>query len=281
MPFTDADPATEANAQRLSVVVAKCCGEERLEVYVAWAHTYDHEKSPRPTGETFESECAELLSRELFIYLDLCGSTGAGRMLQVAEDNLIDVMFITPSWRTGSRVARGHAANGLMHEVRFTDEADLVTSLRPALRQLSGRLEFRHSRWPSRNIPPGCARRIRIARERLGLTRDALAKDLGVHVELVRAIEEGTTVPSLYAMRVLAQVLRMLPGDLQEPGAVGSQKELEEGAIRAFWLAHNLPMGDYVEFQEALEDRGRDGAGAISDAEIRFLYELWLKDRNA
>lgn len=78
-------------------------------------------------------------------------------------------------------------------------------------------------RQPARKAPPAKRARVTVseeivedyasiikeARERMGLTRDALAAMLGVKVSVVRRIEEGSLAPTIDLARKLEKILKV------------------------------------------------------------------------
>lgn len=81
---------------------------------------------------------------------------------------------------------------------------------------------------------------VKEARERAGLTRDALAAMLGVKVSIVRRIEEGTLTPTIDLARKMERILRV---KLVEE-VVKDQKE--RGEVE-FW---EETLGDVAVFKD-------------------------------
>jgi len=84
------------------------------------------------------------------------------------------------------------------------------------------------------------ARRIREARERMGLTRDTLAAMLGVKVSVVRRIEEGALVPPVDLAEKIEKTLKV---KLLSPV---EEEEYSRGESREW----NQTLGDVAVFKE-------------------------------
>jgi len=81
---------------------------------------------------------------------------------------------------------------------------------------------------------------VREARERAGLTRDALAAMVGVKVSVIRRIEEGTLVPPVDLARKLERVLKVKLIEVVDEGA------LRGAGVGAGW---EPTLGDVVVFK--------------------------------
>ncbi|MCX8181043.1 MAG: multiprotein bridging factor aMBF1 [Thermofilaceae archaeon] len=81
---------------------------------------------------------------------------------------------------------------------------------------------------------------IREARERMGLTRDALAAILGVKVSVIRRIEEGSLAPTIELAHKIERILRV---KLVE-------KVIEERKGRGEAGAWETTLGDVAVFKE-------------------------------
>jgi len=111
-------------------------------------------------------------------------------------------------------------------------------SRRPAQRvRSSGRVR----EVVSEEVVEDYARIIKEARERAGLTRDALAAMLGVKVSVVRRIEEGTLAPPIDLARKIERVLKVKL--VEEVVNVQPEKGGEVGA----W---EETLGDVVIFKD-------------------------------
>ena len=97
----------------------------------------------------------------------------------------------------------------------------------PAPRPRPRRARPRAPRWEE-EVVVDYAERIREARERMGLTRDALAAMLGVKVSVVRRMEEGTLMPTLDMARKLERILKVKLVELVE------EERLEGGELEQY-----------------------------------------------
>jgi len=91
----------------------------------------------------------------------------------------------------------------------------------------------------------GFAEVVREARERAGLTRDALAAMVGVKVSVIRRIEEGSLVPPVDLAKKLERILKVKLVEVVEEERVG------KAGVGADW---EQTLGDVVVFRE--EDEG-------------------------
>lgn len=80
---------------------------------------------------------------------------------------------------------------------------------------------------------------VKTAREGLGLSRDALAKIIGVKESVVRRIEEGQLIPDLELARKLEKVLNITL----------IREKIEEPSITSTSSKHELTLGDIVEIR--------------------------------
>ena len=95
-------------------------------------------------------------------------------------------------------------------------------------------------------------RRIREARERLGFTRELLARLVGEKESVIRRIEEGTLEPTVELARKLEKVLKI---KLLVPASeVVEDLELEYESERP--ELEELTLGDIVEIRERKKKRG-------------------------
>jgi transcriptional regulator with XRE-family HTH domain len=273
MPFTDLSLEQEREVREVSVAIAKTCTAAGYDPYLPWSTDYQSDPRTAPTGEAFRAEKERVLAAQLVVFIDAAGSTGAGRLLQVADENLIPVVYVRPRECAISRVGRGEShlidSGG---EIIFDTPQDIPAPLRKILDSLRSSLDLRRATWPARTVPPACAERIRRARERLGMTREFLARKLGLGVGFITNVEEGRIVPSLFALRVLAEGLGVPPSSLMHPGFTPSSKLEEDPVIAGFFMKHNLGMRHYVEFRRAYDNRKRKGTSTHPPTE----NELWM-----
>ena len=73
---------------------------------------------------------------------------------------------------------------------------------------------MRHCSTEMRDLLKAVGRRVRSAREELGLTQDQLAERAGLHVSYVGQIERGLREPSLKSLEAVATALSLQLADL-------------------------------------------------------------------
>lgn len=86
---------------------------------------------------------------------------------------------------------------------------------------------------------------VKGARERAGLTRDALAAMVGVKVSVIRRIEEGSLVPPVDLAKKLERVLKVKLVEVIE------EERLRSLGVEAGW---EQTLGDIVIFKEGDEE---------------------------
>lgn len=120
-------------------------------------------------------------------------------------------------------------------------------------------------------IPPpitmSIAQRLVSLRKQKGLTQQALADALGLHITQVKRYEAGTSQPSLEALKKIAQTLRVTTDSL-----IFEQKELEpdEDLRLQFKAVSSMPPEEQRIIKQLLE-------GMI----IKYEAERWSSKRRA
>jgi transcriptional regulator with XRE-family HTH domain len=203
VPLTGHDKGMQKHLQSLFASIATVANEEGYAVHAPW--TLDALKDPldKPMEEVYQDERAQLLSSDLLMAAERPIASGVGRLLEIAEQNLIDIIYIRSATSQAVRVAGSRSIKTAPIEVSEDDPE----SLRVFLKRNYERLSFRRATWPQRNVPSQCAARIKAIRKEVSVTRDSLAKKLGVSRVYIEMIEDGRIVPSLYSLRVLASGL--------------------------------------------------------------------------
>lgn len=120
-------------------------------------------------------------------------------------------------------------------------------------------------------IPPpitmSIAQQLVALRKQKGLTQQALADALGLHITQVKRYEAGTSQPSLEALKKIAQTLRVTTDSLIfEP----EELEPDEDLRLQFKAVSNMPAEDQRIIKQLLE-------GMI----IKYEAERWSSKRRA
>jgi transcriptional regulator with XRE-family HTH domain len=206
------------------------------------------------------------------------GSTGLGRVLEIAETELIPTVYVCPDGAPLSLMGRGFTPP--LDQIMISEPADLVLPLERILTRYREQLDFRHSLWPPRRVPPVVARRIREERDRRGWTRRDLANRMRVRRGYIDAIEEGQLVPSLYALRVIAHFLEIELWRLLQPTISAGTKQGDEEVILRFFRNHDPGMQRFERFTEAVENRRRAGDPPPTEEEMWTIYRALFATRD-
>ncbi|HEX5418753.1 MAG TPA: helix-turn-helix transcriptional regulator [Gammaproteobacteria bacterium] len=111
------------------------------------------------------------------------------------------------------------------------------------------------------------AQQLVALRKQKGLTQQALADALGLHITQVKRYEAGTSQPSLEALKKIAQTLRVTTDSLIfEP----EELEPDEDLRLQFKAVSNMPAEDQRIIKQLLE-------GMI----IKYEAERWSSKRRA
>lgn len=112
------------------------------------------------------------------------------------------------------------------------------SQLRPTPRRARG------GRQAVEEVVKDCAEIVRRAREKAGLTRDALAAMVGVKVSVIRRVEEGSFVPPVDLAKRLERILKVRLVEIVE------EEQLRLSGVGASW---EQTLGDVVIFKEEEE----------------------------
>lgn len=163
-------------------------------------------------------------------YCDLCGAEIVGKPTFVEVDKA--VLSLCPSCAR-SFVINGRRIRILSAPDAQTQSAQRAAGKRPSARRTARRVEY--------EVVENYAELIRSAREAVGLTRDALARTVGVRESVLRRIEAGQLVPDPSLARKLERVLGirlLVPADLER-----TDFSIGGGQV-------DLTLGDVVEVRE-------------------------------
>jgi transcriptional regulator with XRE-family HTH domain len=134
-----------------------------------------------------------------------CGraSFGAGQELEIATQAGISVILLIPNGTTVSRMVHGSYAR--LRVVRFDTDDELREGFQGALRELFNDLVLR-----AHATPGGIGERVRVLRNRRGLTLDTVAVRAGLTRHAIERLEREDELaenPSVTTLRRLADTL--------------------------------------------------------------------------
>ena len=134
-------------------------------------------------------------------YCDICGSSIPGQPLVVEVEGAALALCPNCARRyasaKGVKIVGGQPQQGQVRVYRSTGRSGSTTRI---VRQPQGRID-------RLEVVEDYAQLIRSARESLGMSREALAKVLGVKESIVRRIEDGQLVPDIELARRIERVL--------------------------------------------------------------------------
>jgi len=160
-------------------------------------------------------------------YCDLCGSEIVGRAILVEVDKAI--LSLCPSCAR-TFVVDGKRIRMLSSSEERTQQKTTARITRP---RVARRVEY--------EVVENYAELIKSARESMGLSRDALARAVGVKESVLRRIEAGQLVPDPNLARKLERVLGI---KLLAPAGIEGG-DFSVGSSRV-----ELTLGDVVELRE-------------------------------
>jgi len=270
--YTGLDEASLSRDQEISVVLAKVLSDNSFVAHLSWAKDYDPPRASRESNIVYMSERERLIESDLLVALHTGPSTGIGRELEIADQYLIETIHVRVEGMPASRMASGHS-QFVPHEVTFRTEGELRERLSELLVALRPTLQWRRIKWPPKNVPPLCAKRVQAARTKQGMSRDFLARKLGINRRYIADIEEGKTVPSLYALRVLAEGLGYpSAASLQGTDLEDDSKRQESVPVFEFFVRHKLGMHQFLPFCEAYENSAPASNSQPSDEDLWTIY---------
>lgn len=221
--LTSLSEADKQYITSLSDMVADICRELNIDPYQPHRGGTDPVLDKDVSAdEVFRIDREKVLNSDLLIHLCDFASTGAGEELIFAHDALLPIALIMHADRKASRMILGIPSFKI--EIRFTHLDELKTELRLRLGEIRPLLEERKMAYAEfgANL---VGNRIRELREGLGLSREEVARLVGLSEHGLKRLEESSDRignPTLLELRQLATVLRTTVADLVEP-AIGDR----------------------------------------------------------
>lgn len=252
---TGSNKETQTRDESLSIEIARVSKDCGFIAHWPLGNSYPRESELHPSGVLYGTEREYLLNSELLIALETDGSSGLGRLEELAEQQLIPVVTVQLKGCPLSRMAVGFARSR-PRPIIVDSVDDVRAKLTPVLEELKPILQYRRSTWPERHMPPACSKNIRRIRSEKGMSQQTLEKVLGLPRNYIQDVEEGRIIPGLFALRVIAQGLGLpsaapLLGHTHLPSTKGAS----ERVVLDFFVSRSLSIRDYFEFCEAYEDQ--------------------------
>jgi transcriptional regulator with XRE-family HTH domain len=277
MPMTGLSEEREKRDQDISLTIRRVAEANGYNAYLPWTKSYHTPPGGKVSRGMYENERRHVLESELLVVIASTGSSGLGRVLEIAEADLIPSVYVCPEGAPVSLMGRGFTPP--LRQIMISTPEDLVSPLGALLHQYREQLHFRHSMWPPRRLPPVIARRIREERDRRNWTRREFASRLRVRREFIDAIEDGHLVPSLYALRVIAYFLEIELWRLLQPTFSAGTKQGDEEVILRFFRNNDPGMQRFDRFTEAIENRRRAGDPPPTEEEMWTIYRALFGTR--
>ncbi|HXB72063.1 MAG TPA: helix-turn-helix domain-containing protein [Candidatus Acidoferrales bacterium] len=201
----------------ISERVNEICLEIDIELYEPRKKTDPVHNPEVSDADVFKMDHDRVVTSDLVIHLCHYPSTGAGEELGFAYASLVPIVLLAPGDQRVSRMITGIPSFKL--EIRYECPGDLNTLLAKRLLEIRPYLEERRiTREQHETNLVGA--RICDLRLQAGLTRDDLAKLVGLTVESIKHLEENvdaTSNPPLTHLRALAAALKTTVAELIVP----------------------------------------------------------------
>jgi len=196
--------------------VNQICLENNIDLYEPRKKTDPVHNPEVSDANVFKMDHDRVVTSDVVIHLCHYASTGAEE-LGFAYAALVPIINLAPGDQRVSRMITGIPSFKL--EIRYAKAEDLNVLLSKRLLEVRPYLEERRvlREQHETNI---VGERVRDLRLRAGLTRDELAKRVGLTVESIEHLEENvdaTSNPSLMHLRALATALKTTVADLIVP----------------------------------------------------------------
>jgi len=162
---------------------------------------------------------------------EICGAKIVGKGFKVVIDGANLIVCSRCAMKNPSKI------------VGYVDlSAPLPRIKRSLSRPLKVARKPRYRRQIVEEIVEDYAERIKVARERMGLTRELLATMVGEKVSTIRRIEAGTLEPTVTLAKKLEKVLKIKLVEVYEEEEISSRKSYSE--------EFEPTLGDLVEFKD-------------------------------
>lgn len=204
----------------LSDLVSEVCRRYDIELYEPRKKTDPVHHPDVKDHDVFNIDREQVLGRDLLILLAHFPSMGAGQELDFALNGLVPTVVIAHSESRVSRMITG--VPNLYFLLSYQEPEELRSELDAALVRLRPLLVERKLAMGSDDVNL-VGSRVRELRRRLGLTREALLRKLGIpgvsEGWLAHLEDSGDRLsnPTLTQLRALASALNTTAADLVEP----------------------------------------------------------------
>lgn len=197
--------------------VNQICLETDIELYEPRKRTDPVHNPEVSDAEVFKMDHDRVVTSDLVIHLCHYPSTGAGEELAFAYASLIPIVLLSPGTQRVSRMITGIPS--LKLDIKYEGPEDLNVLLAKRLLEIRPYLDERHMA-KEQDKTNFVGERVRDLRLVAGLSRDDLAKLVGLTSESIKHLEENVdslSNPSLTHLRALATALKTTVAELIVP----------------------------------------------------------------
>ena len=197
--------------------VNQICLEVNIELYEPRKKTGPVHNPDVSDANVFKMDHDRVVMSDVVIHLCHYASTGAGEELGFVYASLVPIINLAPGNQRVSRMITGIPSFKL--EIRYEKAEDLNILLAKRLLEIRPYLEERRVLREQHEINI-VGERVHDLRLKAGLSRDDLAKRVGLTAESIQHLEENvdaTSNPSLTHLRALAAALKTTVADLIVP----------------------------------------------------------------
>jgi transcriptional regulator with XRE-family HTH domain len=267
--LTGLDPTQKSLVIHLSDMVNLVCRSVDIDLYEPRKKTDPVHNADVPNSEVYRIDKERVVTSDLLVHLCHFPSTGSGEELAFAVEALVPIVLIIHGNQNVSRMITG--IPGFKIEIRYNEPEEMRQMLEDRLQEIRPLLEQRRlaKQEFSENIVGAKVKELRLE---AAITREQLARMVGLDADGISAIEENVDTvsnPSLTLLRLIATALKTTVAELVNPDYTESvlagiqsmlgEKTLETAAARF--------RGVSTRDQRALMERFL----------VRFLY--FLKER--
>jgi transcriptional regulator with XRE-family HTH domain len=236
--LTGLDSTQKALVIHLSDLVNLVCRSVDIDLYEPRKKTDPVHNADVSNTDVFRIDRERVVRSDLLIHLCHFPSTGSGEELNFAYEALVPIILIIHGDQRVSRMITG--IPGFKVEIRYNEPEEMRQSLEDRLQEIRPFLEQRRlaKQEFSENIVGAKMKELRLE---ASLTREQLAKMVGLEIESIREIEENVDTvsnPSLTRLRLIATALRTTVAELVNPDYTesvlsGIQAMLDEKTLEA------------------------------------------------
>ena len=215
--LTGEDEPQRNERLKVSDLLADICGKHNISLYRPGDHTDPIMHAHIEDFSVRRIDRTKVLQSDLLILLSHLPSFGAGEELEFAFNALMPMIIISPAGTRLSRMVTGIPA--FQMHIQYKDHDELKRDFQDAIIKTRPFLEERKMAFTDYDMNI-VGEKIRVARERLNLTREEVAQKSYLKEAALRDLEESTdsvSNPSLITLRQIAAVLRTTVADLVEP----------------------------------------------------------------